>query len=111
MVDYDFYVNCYMGSAMDEKTFAAMAVQAKAALERLERCYQVSGGENARNFALCAMAETFHAIERRRSGMSAASVGEVSVRYETPQPTETTLWRELYRRANIYLDIYRGVAQ
>ena len=104
MVDYEFYVNCYLGSAIPEKAFSGVAAQAQAYLERVKGCCRVaSSGADAENMALCAMAETLWA---RRSSLSSASVGSVSVRYAD---NKVSLPRELYEKAAIYLDIYRGV--
>ncbi|MBQ6852314.1 MAG: hypothetical protein IJO04_04715 [Oscillospiraceae bacterium] len=111
MVDYDFYVNHYLGALIPEKAFAGSAKQAEAALERICRIYRVAdSGEESRRMALCAMAETVYTASRRRSGVSSASVGSVSVRYDNTEGSEKALWRELYQRAAIYLDIYRGAA-
>ena len=54
--------------------------------------------------ALCAMAETLWM--RRNDGVSSANIGSVSVRYSGGR---TPIGRELYEKASIYLDIYRGV--
>ena len=105
MVDFEFYVNCYLGSAIPEKAFSGVAAQAQACLDRLKGCCRVeSSGQDAENMALCAMAETLWA--RRSSGLSSASVGSVSVRYAE---NNASLTRQLYEKAAIYLDIYRGV--
>ena len=112
MVDYDFYVNTYLGSTIPEKAFPGMAARAGAALERFQRIYAVvQNGEDSRNMALCAMAESIYANQRRSSGVTSASVGNVAVRYEHSESTDKALWRELYQKAGIYLDIYRGVSQ
>ena len=105
MADYDFYVNTYLGSQIPEAMFPGLAEKAAATLEQYDRKYQVTGGEVSRNMAICAMAESFldHA---RRCRHAAASVGGVSVRYEAPKET---LEQQLYRKASVYLDIYRGV--
>ena len=109
MADYEFYVNCYLGSAVPEKAFPAAAAQAAAALERICRNYTVAEhGEETRKMAICAMAEAIFAANRRRAGVTAASVGSVSVRYENAERVDKSLQRELYRQASIYLDIYRG---
>ena len=111
MVDFEFYVNCYLGSLIPERAFPAAAARAAAALERFCRNYRVAeSGEDARRMAVCAMAETVYSAGRRRSGVTEASVGSVSVRYEDSQSGDKALWRELYRKAAIYLDIYRGTA-
>ena len=105
MVDYEFYVNCYLGSAIPEKAFSGVAAQAKAHLDRLKSCCRVvASGNDAENMALCAMAETLWA--RRNEGLASASVGSVTVHYTDDRPS---LLRELYEKAAIYLDIYRGV--
>ncbi len=109
MVDFDFYANSYLGSAIPERAFPGMVTQAAAVLERYRRNYQVCGGEEAEAMALCAMAETLYAAGKRRSGVASASVGGVSVRYEAGEDSSKALERELYQRASIFLDIYRGV--
>ncbi len=107
MVDYEFYVNCYLGSAIPEKAFSGVAAQAQGYLDRFKGVYRVeSSGMEAENMALCAMAETLWS--RRNTGMTSASVGSVSVRYTQNRPS---LVRELYEKATIYLDIYRGVSR
>ena len=109
MADYDFYVNAYLGSEIPEKTFGAMAKQAEAALERFQRIYRVeASGEEVLKMAVCAMAEVLYGYRKRGSGVTAETVGSVSVRYESGQAADKSLARELYRKASIYLDIYRG---
>ncbi len=108
MVSYDFYTNAYLGSAIPEQAFPGMATRAQGILDRFRRVYRVeSTGEEAENMALCAMAETLYATQRRQGGVSGATVGSVSVRYENS--THRALMGQLYEQASIYLDIYRGV--
>ena len=105
MADYEFYVNQYLGSAIPEKAYSGVAAQAQRYLERLKRVYRVgSSGEAAENMAVCAMAETLWT--RRNQGISSANVGSVSVHYCTDK---ASLQRELYEKASIYLEVYRGV--
>lgn len=107
MVEYDFYVNSYLGSTIPEKAFPAMAARALDTLRRYEQIYTVeTSGEEARNMALCAMAEAIYEAQRH-SGLRSANVGSVSVHYEDGSAKK--LQRELYHRACIYLDIHRGV--
>ena len=109
MVGYEFYVNQYMGAQIPEKAFPAAAAQAAAVLARFYRLYTVTdSGEESQNMAVCAMAEAVYANSRRRSGVTSASMGNVSVRYENGERADKALWRELYQQAAIYLDIYRG---
>ena len=110
MADFAFYTDVYLGSLIPEKAFSGMALRARETLERFQRIYQVTvPGEDSYKMAICAMAEAIFSASRRRSGMTAASVGEVSVRYESGESVGRALQRELYERASIYLDICRGV--
>lgn len=110
MADFAFYTDAYFGSRIPEKAFSGMAMQAKAILERFQRIYRVEvPGEDSLKMAICAMAETLYVYAKRRGGVTAASVGEASVRYENSERIDRQLKRELYEQASIYLDIYRGV--
>ena len=107
MVKYEFYVNQYMGSAIPEKAFSGMAAQAAQVLNRLKQTYRVeSSGQEAESMAICAMAETLW--QNRNKALTSANIGSVSVRYETDR---NALRRELFDKACIYLDIYRGVGE
>ena len=110
MADYAFYRDVYLGTTIPEKAFPGMILRAEENLDRFQRYYRVSvPGEDSRKLALCAMAETLYAHSRRSGGMTAASVGEVSVHYEGGEAARRSLGRELYEKAAIYLDISRGV--
>lgn len=105
MVDYTFYVNHYLGSAIPETAFSGVAAQAQRYLDRYKRIYRVeSSGEEAESMAVCAMAEVLW--RGRNAGVASASIGSVSVRYDTGRGA---LQRELYEKASIYLEISRGV--
>ena len=107
MVDFSFYTDCYMGSAIPGNVFSGVAAQAQYYLDGFKATFRVvSSGEEAEKMALCAMAETLW--YRRDSGVSSASVGSVRVQYGNDRPT---LLRELFEKAAIYLDIYRGVSR
>ncbi len=110
MVDYDFYVNSYMGSTVPEKAFSGMAARAAEYLQKFRRLYRISdGGQTAQDMAICAMAEQLYAAGKYRSGISSASVGSVSVHYGGGD-IHKSLDRELLKSAGIYLDIRRGVS-
>ena len=110
MADYAFYTDVYMGSRIPEKAFSGMALRAKEALERFQRIYRVSvPGEDSYKMAICAMAESLYAYSKHRGGVTAASVGEVNVRYDSSDRAGRQLQRELYEKASVYLDICRGV--
>lgn len=107
MVDYDFYANVYLGSAIPEPAFPAAAARAAAVLEGYERRYRVQcPGFDSRRMALCAMAEMIHNYGSHRF-VESATVGSLSVRYGSGGTGE--LERQLYKKAGIYLDIKRGV--
>ena len=107
MANYEFYVNQYLGSYIPEKAFSGMAAQAAQVLNRLKQTYRVeSSGPEAETMAVCAMAETLW--QNRNQGLTSANIGSVSVRYETDK---NALRRDLYEKACIYLDIYRGVGE
>ena len=109
MVDYAFYRDAYLGSIVSEKAFPEAAARAKEFLDCLKTRFRVvSSGEEAEKLALCAMAEAVFQAEKR-SGIRSASMGSVRVHYR--DASEKSLNRELYRKAAIYLDIYRGVSR
>ena len=106
MVQYGFYADQYLGSVIPENEFPQAAQRAMDALERYKRIYRVtSSGEVSENMALCAMAEAVYTASKRSTGVSAATVGKVSVQYDKTE----SLDRQLLRKAAIYLDIKRGV--
>ena len=110
MADFEFYRNVYMGDLIPEKAFSGMALRAGEYLQRLQRIYRVSvSGEESMKMAACAVAEAIYAASKRRSGVTAATVGQVSVHYEGSNRADKALQRELYEKASIYLDISRGV--
>ena len=105
MVDYEYYVNCYLGTLIPQKEFSALAGRAQAYLNRLCRVYQVEADKESKAMALCAMAEELYR-GASREGLSGASIGSVSVQYRLSD--RETEHRRLYRAASVYLDIYRG---
>lgn len=110
MADFGFYRDVFLGDMIPEKHFTSLAQRAREVLRQFERVYRVNvPGEDSYCMAICAMAETLYTYSKRRTGMTAATVGEVSVRYEGGDNSQRSLQRELYRKASIYLDITRGV--
>lgn len=107
MIDYDFYRNSYLGSAIPEKAFPGAAARAADSLNQIKRSYRVGIPDGiSEKMALCAMAETIYAFSAKKPGVTAATVGGVSVRYES----SAGLQRKLVQQARIYLDLYRGVS-
>ena len=98
MVDYEFYVNDYMGSAIPEKAFSGVAAQAQHWLQKFECLDRVeASGIEAKKMAVCAMAETLWVRRSERITSARYSVSRLPI------------GRELYEKASIYLDMYRGV--
>ena len=112
MADFAYYTDAYLGTAIPEKAFPGMARRAEEALQRLQRIYQVKvPGEDSRKMAICAMAEACYAASKHRRGVTAASVGEVSVHYGNSESSDKALQRQLYEKASVYLEISRGVGK
>lgn len=106
MVDYGFYTDTYLGQQIPLSAFPEAMQRAKDALAHFARIYRITAaGEVAQNMALCAMAESIYSASHRRGDITAATVGNLSVRYAQPP----SLNHELLKKAAIYLDIRRGV--
>ena len=68
VIDYDFYVNSYLGSTIPEQAFGEMAARAADALARMRRHYRVIAGDAvSEKMALCLWG-THH--DRLRAGTS-----------------------------------------
>ncbi len=104
MPDYGFYRDDYLGTAIPEGQFPRLIQRASEVLEKFKRDYRVEGGQQAQNMALCAMAECL--LRPRDPALQGATVGGVSVRYDTARSRQ----QQLYQAAGVYLEIYRGEA-
>lgn len=107
MISFEFYVNSYMGTEIPEAEFPALAARAAEELRRFTRIYRVEGTSVEHAMAVCAMAEVLRAWKSRRPWVKGESVGSTSVQYD--EGGEDALRRALYRKAGVFLDIYRGV--
>lgn len=106
MVDYRFYTEVYLGSAIPEAVFNGAVARAKDALERFRRQYRINAcGPVSEDMALCAMAETVYAHSRRGENITSATMGNTSVHYSAQKKS---LSRQLLEKASIYLDVCRG---
>lgn len=113
MAEYDFYRRTYMGGSVPPEEFGRLSLRAEEQLARYERVCRVEGGPDARNLAVCAMADALYYFETAQNGgmTVSSSIGSVSASYQggsvdiSPKAQE----KELYRCARQYLDIYRGV--
>lgn len=110
MVDYEFYAQQYLGSRIKEAEFPPLEALAAQYLRKIKRCCHVSSpAPESEKMAVCAMAEALWDHEKNRSGVHSASIGSVRVQYDPVRLEGRSLERELYRRACIYLDVYRGI--
>ena len=114
-VDFTFYRQVYGGTALGEDTFPEAAARAADVLRGYGRAYQVTGSEEDKAKAICAMAEAiayFDAAQNGEGGLRYAKVGTVSVSgkgiYSAIDISPKAQEQELYRTACRYLDIYRG---
>ena len=110
-----FYRETYGGSALEGAELSEYLKRAEDMLACFERHYTVTGPEENRKMAVCAMAEAmayFEAAQNGQGGLRYASVGTVSVSgkgiYAAMDISPKAQERELYRCASLYLDIYRG---
>lgn len=112
---YRFYRQTYQGSALSGEEFNQFLARAEDYLRGLCSRYQVTGSEEDRAMALCAIADAmayYDAARNGTGGLKYASVGSVSVSgkgvYGVVDISPAAQERELYRRAGRYLRIYRG---
>ena len=113
--DFRFYRQVYGGTALGEDTFPEAAARAGDVLRFYARAYQVTGSEEDKAKAICAMAEAiayFDAAQNGEGGLRYAKVGSVSVSgkgiYSQVDISASAQEKELYRTAGRYLEIYRG---
>ena len=118
MPDFLYYQTTYMGTIQDEAEFNRCAARARDQLARYRRIYTVTApDEDAEKMAICAMADAVAWYEGARDGtggpVASVSVGSVSETYSggagSLDFSQAAQDREMYRRACLYLDIYRGV--
>ena len=120
MPDYLYYQTMYMGTIQSEEEFLRCAARARDQLARYRRIYTVTApDEDAEKMAICAMADAVAWYEGARDGtggpVASVSVGSVSETYSGGAAgsldfSQAAQDREMYRRACLYLDIYRGVS-
>ena len=113
-----FYRDVYRGSSLTGEELPELLARAQDWLSALERKCRVTGTEETRKMALCALAETMSYYEAAQNGQGAlryASVGTVSISgkgiYEMLDISPAAQDREMYRVAGRYLEIYRGAGE
>ena len=118
MVDYMFYAETYHGGSIPPEEWPMYEARAAEQLLRYKRIYTVTVPKECPDgeiMAVCAMADalfSFNMILNGDGGISSASIGSVSVKYNTDVIDVSPKGKaaELYRCASMYLDIYRGVS-
>lgn len=114
MVSYEFYTKQFLGSSISEGEWPLYEKRAGEQLNRYKRIYIVTAPEeDSENMAVCAMADAlafFVAAQNGNGAVKSASIGSVSVSYDSSVDTSPRgQAKELYRCASLYLDISRGV--
>lgn len=112
MPDYDFYVSEFCGGSIPFNEFEPYVRRAGAELERLERIYTVSGTQEQRKLAVCAMADSLYYFDNVANGLTvrSASIGSVSESSSaTVDISQKEQSKQLYKAASLYLEICRGV--
>ena len=111
MPKYEFYIGEFSGDSIPPEEFSAYAKRAEAELKRMERIYTLTGTQEQKDLAICAMADSLFYFDNVVNGLTvkSASIGSVS---ETSSATvdisEKAQAKQLYKLASLYLEIYRG---
>ncbi len=109
MPDYDFYCAEFHGESIPADEFCAYCNRAKAELNRYERIYTVSGTQEGKKLALCAMADVLYYYDCAASGAyNSVSVGSVSCSKAEVDMSPKAQSKALYSAAKLYVDICRG---
>ena len=103
MVEYSFYRDEYRGTAIPQEQWPVLEARAKGQLERWRRIYRVEADELGEAMAICAMDESMAEYDAAGE-LRSASIGSVSVEFRVRGRE-----RVLLEKAEMYLDIYRGV--
>lgn len=117
MVNYEFYITQYAGSAVTKEEWHTLSVRAQSQLDKYKRIYTVTPPEETSEaMAVCAMVDALAYFVAAQNGTGAAvsaSIGSVSVSYgnagNTVDVSPKAQEKELYRCACQYLEISRGV--
>lgn len=112
MPDFEFYRSRFGGQELTQEEFSQFAREGCAVLDNYMRRYRlVPVAENAREMAICQLAEVLAWFEWAASGGAAGgiSVGSVAMTgVKSPDLSRSAKAQELYRAAGLYFDIYRG---
>ncbi len=107
-VTYEFYQTVYGGTALTEEAFGTFALRAAEELACFQRIYIVTASPEGEARAVCAMAEV---LAERTEKVTSASIGSVSVRYESGEDrTAKGLRQALLGCVRRYMEVCRGVS-
>lgn len=118
MPDFDFYRSTYHGSSIPGEAWPEYGARGAEQLERYRRsCTLSAPGPDSEALAVCALADALYGFDLLASGgagpVQSVSIGSVSASFGGSGAQGLDISpkgqaRELYRRAALYLDIYRG---
>lgn len=113
-VDYNYYVETFLGSTIPERSFLASERKAEAFLHRITfgRVKRLPEIPNEVKDAICAMAEYNFRADKKTPGVKSENIDGYSVSYGESTDTETSRNTELYGVAKNYLSdtglLHRG---
>lgn len=129
LLDYNFYVGTYYGIGILAEDWPRLSTRADDELAAMERKYTITGTEEQRNKAICAIADELYsrdlitsaafAVDESGSvGTTRVSIGSVSTSAESVTAaslgvdlTESGLQEQIYNLIGKYMDIYRGIPE
>ncbi|MDR1668658.1 MAG: hypothetical protein LBR76_01705 [Oscillospiraceae bacterium] len=104
---YEFYTGVFHGEGIPKGDWDRLATRADEEIMRLERAYTVADPTgDGRDKAVCAIADRLNDAERRED--MTVSIGSVSTSRKSGGGADVS-GTGLFRLAQVYLDIYRGV--
>jgi hypothetical protein len=110
MADYKFYTDTYLGGSIPEAEAPRMLARASQQLAQYKRIYAVTApADDSEDMAVCTMADAMYYFETAQNEPQSSSIGSVSssqgTRVDVSPKAQAA---EIYRCAELYLDIYRG---
>ena len=127
--DYGFYIDIFFGESIPEENFPRLAVRADREIQYFERIWEVTGTEEQRHKAVCAVAEDIFAIETATSqiisanesgsgGVTSISIGSIGTSYKAPDVNALQLdlsekgqKTRFENSVKLFMCIYKGVSR
>lgn len=109
-MEYEYYRDAYLGEMIPREEWGFYAMRACEQLAQYERTYRVSGTDEEKKLAVCAMAEALCRFDDEERETTRAAVGSVSGSFAAGHRRDgKERRRELLRCAGVYLEICRAV--